>query len=140
MNLNCLLRGHRAAATVPTYNGGYYFSRCGGCGSDMVRSGGAWQTVPAGHRVVWKATRAGHSVEPNFGSHLPVLHPDANLPAVSTPRLSWKRALVALGQQPKVTVSSEQTEEEASPPLIVLIAVWAGLQLLFALRPGHRAA
>lgn len=133
MNLKCLLRGHRAAAGE-TYNSGFYFSRCHDCGSDMIRSHGTWQKVPRGHRVVWKEASGWHSVQPDFGSHLPVLHNEANLPAVPVPGMSWSRALVALRGRRAADDRPDEAEGETSPPLFLVVALWAGLRILFALQ------
>ena len=54
MRLFCSLGWHlpkRAAR----WNNGYYFTKCGRCGHDLVRTArGRWR-VPQGHRVVWPA-------------------------------------------------------------------------------------
>jgi hypothetical protein len=50
----CRLGIHRAGAGV-TWNGGIGFSRCAGCGADLVRRQGAgWRPVPRGYAVVWR--------------------------------------------------------------------------------------
>jgi hypothetical protein len=100
-----------------------------------ITSAAAWQPVPRGHRVVWKATPAWHSLQPDFGTHLPVLHRDSGAPASPDPDPSWNRALVALGGRSVPADASEVRESETSPPILVVVALWAGLQLLFALRP-----
>lgn len=103
MSLMCLLRGHRAAPQE-TYNGGYWFSRCERCAGDMLRSGKVWRRVPQGRRVVWKSGRAWHSVAPDFGAHLPVLHRESNVPA--------------------------HPRRDARPAIVFTVALWLGLQLL----------
>jgi len=53
MRLNCTAGKHVPAA-APVRNQGFEFGCCRGCGRDLVRSTGAWRTVPRGFRVVWR--------------------------------------------------------------------------------------
>ena len=142
MSLLCALGGHEAGAGE-VYNGGYYFARCRRCERDMIRSGAAWQMVPSGHRVVWRAGRHQHSVEPDFAGVLPVLHRDANLPMVRPAFGSWSRDMVRLRRQPRPASAAAaeaalEREEPQYPRLLVLAAlVGAGLQLIFSLGSGR---
>ncbi|MEA3010576.1 MAG: hypothetical protein QOJ91_2268 [Sphingomonadales bacterium] len=143
MSLLCALGGHEAGADE-VYNGGYYFARCRRCRSDMIRSGGAWQMVPSGHRVVWRNGRNRHSVEPDFTGVLPVLHRDANLPAVRPPFASWSRDMVRLRPAPRAATAAAsaaavlEKEEPHYPALLVVAAlIGAGLQLIFSLGSGR---
>jgi hypothetical protein len=142
MSLLCALGGHEAGAGE-VYNGGYYFSRCRRCERDMIRSGAAWQMVPDGHRVVWRSGRHQHSVEPSFAGVLPVLHREANLPAVRPPFASWSRDIVRLRRPPAATAAASaaavlEKEELPYPRLLVIAAlVGAGLQLIFSLGSGR---
>lgn len=141
MSLLCALGGHEAGSGE-VYNGGYYFARCRRCQRDMIRSGAAWQMVPSGHRVVWRSGRHQHSVEPSFAGVLPVLHRDANLPAVRPPFASWSRDVVRL-RRPRATAAASaaaavEKEEPHYPRLLVIAAlVGAGLQLIFSLGSGR---
>ena len=139
MSLLCALGGHEAGSGE-VYNGGYYFARCRRCERDMIRSGAAWQMVPSGHRVVWRSGRHRHSVEPSFAGVLPVLHREANLPAVRPPFGSWSREMVQL-RRPSSRVAQAalpEREEPNYPGLLVIAAlVGAGLQLLFGLGSGR---
>ncbi len=138
MSLLCALGGHEAGSGE-IYNGGYYFARCKRCRRDMIRCGAAWQMVPAGHRVVWRSGRHQHSLEPSFAGVLPVLHREANLPAVRPPFASWSRDMVRLkrsaGPAPAgVAAAAVEREEPQYPRLLVFAAlVGAGLQLIFSL-------
>ncbi|HEX8624312.1 MAG TPA: hypothetical protein VF782_04455 [Allosphingosinicella sp.] len=142
MSLLCALGGHEAGSGE-IYNGGYYFARCRRCERDMIRSGGAWQMVPSGHRVVWRSGRHHHSVEPSFAGVLPVLHREANLPAVRPPFASWSRDMVQLDRShPAAAAGSAEAllekEEPHYPRLLVIAAlVGAGLQLIFSLGSGR---
>jgi hypothetical protein len=143
MSLLCALGGHEAGAGE-VYNGGYYFARCRRCRSDMIRSGAAWQMVPDGHRVVWRSGRHQHSVEPSFAGVLPVLHREANLPAVRPPFASWSRDIVRLRRAPRAATAAAsaaavlEKEEPHYPALLVIAAlVGAGLQLIFSLGTGR---
>ena len=149
----CALGGHEAAE-AETYNSGYYFSRCRRCRRDMIRSGAAWRDVPKGHRVVWKAGRNDHSMQPDYGPFLPVLHKDSNLPAVRSPYASWGRQLVQVAVpglarsnkasgtgsagSARAAVAEEETEESSFPYLLAFAAVvGAGLQLMMSLRAAR---
>lgn len=142
MSLLCALGGHEAGSGE-VYNGGYYFARCTRCERDMIRSGAAWQMVPSGHRVVWRSGRHQHSVEPTFAGVLPVLHREANLPAVRPPFASWSRDVVRLRASPSATATGSaaallEKEEPNYPRLLVIAAlVGAGLQLIFGLGSGR---
>ena len=142
MSLLCAIGGHEAGPHE-VYNGGYYFSRCRRCERDMIRSGAAWQMVPSGHRVVWRTGRHHHSVEPSFAGVLPVLHREANLPAVRPPFASWSRDMVRLRRAPAATAAASaaavlEKEELQYPRLLVIAAlVGAGLQLIFSLGSGR---
>lgn len=139
MSLLCALGGHEAGPGE-VYNGGYYFARCRRCRSDMIRCGAAWRMVPDGHRVVWRSGRHRHSIEPDLSSALPVLHREANLPAVRPPFASWSREMVRLRRSAPAAPASAaiEREEPQYPPLLVLAAlVGAGLQLIFSLGSGR---
>ena len=81
MKILCRLGWHEADRDE-IYNEGYYFSACIRCHRDMIRFGGAWQLIPAGHRVAWRKGRGTHSIEPDFGRFLPVLVAECRLPAL----------------------------------------------------------
>lgn len=134
MGLMCAIGGHEAAPRE-VYNCGYYFSRCRGCGRDMVRAGGSWSLVPDGHRVVWKAGRQSHSIAPDFAHVLPVLLATPQLPAAKTPFLSWSRSVAprrARTAARSVPTVEAQASEPQYPVLLVLATiVGAGMQLLF---------
>jgi hypothetical protein len=137
MKVTCILAGHRAAPRQ-AYNGGFHFSRCRRCGYDMIRSSGEWQGVPKGHRVAWKAGRHSHSLEPDYARVLPILHDQANLPAVRSSFLSWSRQLVTFGARLRTEPAkppaedAEASENRPYPRLVVIAAlVGMGLQLLF---------
>ncbi|HEX8668192.1 MAG TPA: hypothetical protein VF727_07450 [Allosphingosinicella sp.] len=143
MSILCALAGHRAG-DEGTYNSGYRFSSCRRCGRDMIRCGDDWEPIPAGHRVVWKAGRHSHSVEPDYASVLPAVHRDANLPAVRTGFLSWSRQLSRVAARRRLFGTSacavaDEPEVETYPGLLVLAAlVGAGLQLVFGIGGRRR--
>ena len=143
MNLICALAGHGAARNS-VYNSGFHFGRCRRCRRALVRAGPDWRPVPKGHRIVWKAGRHSHSLEPDYADVLPILHREANLPAVRPPFASWCRQLVRLRRQrgterdPLVAAATaaEARADAQYPSLLVLAAlVGAGVQLLFGFRP-----
>jgi hypothetical protein len=132
MSLLCAIGGHEAAAGE-TYNCGYWFSRCRRCRCDMIRAGGAWETVPQGHRVVWRSAGA-HSIPTDFAHVLPVVHPTANLPMVRPRFASWNRAIV--GSRKVEAAKPDAPEAEPHYPMLLVIAtiVGAGLQCLLSFR------
>jgi hypothetical protein len=138
----CTLGGHEAGASE-IYNGGYYFARCRRCGTDMIRCGAAWQKVPSGHKVVWKPGRHQHSMEPDLAGALPVLHREANLPAIRSPFSSWSRDMVRVKRAPRtaralVAAVADGEQESAYPRLLIIAAlVGAGLQLLLSFGSGR---
>lgn len=142
MSLLCALGGHEAGPGE-VYNGGYYFASCRRCQRDMIRCGAAWRMVPAGHRVVWRSGRCRHSLEPDLSGVLPVLHREANLPAVRPRFASWSRDMVRLRRSAPAAaaaaaVPAVEREEPPYPRLLVLAAlVGAGLQLIFSLGSGR---
>lgn len=141
MSLLCALGGHEAGPGE-VYNGGYYFARCRRCERDMIRCGAAWQMVPAGHRVVWRSGRGHHSLAPDLSGVLPVLHREANLPAVRPPFASWSRDMVRLRRRRAPAAAAAavavEREEPQYPGLLVFAAlVGAGLQLIFSLGSGR---
>jgi hypothetical protein len=143
MSLLCAVGGHEAGAGE-VYNGGYYFARCKRCQRDMIRCGAAWRMVPGGHRVVWRSGRGQHSLEPDLAGALPVLHREANLPAVRPPFASWSRDMVRMRRSARpagaatAAAAAVEREEPQYPRLLVFAAlVGAGLQLIFSLGSGR---
>jgi hypothetical protein len=141
MSLLCALGGHEAGPGE-VYNGGYYFSRCRRCERDMIRCGPAWRMVPEGHRVVWRSGRGRHSLEPDLSSVLPVLHREANLPAVRPRFASWSRDMIRLRRPvapaTAAALPAAEVEDFQYPRLLVLAALaGAGLQLFFSLGSGR---
>jgi hypothetical protein len=53
MPLLCRLGFHRPLPDE-VWNRGFFFSRCGRCGSDLVRTAAGKWHVPEGRRIVWK--------------------------------------------------------------------------------------
>jgi hypothetical protein len=74
MSLFCDLGWHRPAG-LPRWNDGYYFSRCGRCGRDLVRTAYQKWHVPQGYRVVWcpdqPTARAEIAIHPASGLEWP---------------------------------------------------------------------
>ena len=135
MKIVCTLAGHSADQHL-AYNSGFHFSRCRRCRRDMIRSSGDWEAVPDGHRVAWKSGRQCHSIDPDYARALPILHPQANLPALRPTFMSWSRQLArkSAARRPKSAPTAEEKEAKEKEPysgFIVLIAlVGAGLQLI----------
>jgi hypothetical protein len=145
MMLICVLAGHEAAGQS-VYNSGFHFGRCRRCRRPLVRAGPDWRPVPKGHRIVWKSGRHSHSLEPDYADVLPVLHREANLPAVRAPFASWCRELARLRRErraepdPLAAAAAAEARADAQYPTLLVLAalVGAGCQLLFGL--GARRA
>ncbi|QAY76219.1 hypothetical protein [Sphingosinicella sp. BN140058] len=50
--------GHHIAEPGEVWNRGYFFTRCSGCGADLVRTASGKWHVPKGRKVVWKPRKA----------------------------------------------------------------------------------
>ena len=133
MSLLCAIGGHEAAAGE-VYNSGYWFSHCRRCTRNMIRSGGSWEVVPQGHRVVWRPGAGSHSIPTDFAHVLPVLHADANLPMVRPRFASWARWMVGTGKAQREKPDAPEAEPHFPLLLVVATIVGAGLQCLFSLR------
>ncbi len=138
MSMLCKLGGHEADRGE-IWNAGYYFSACRRCGHAMIRSGGGWQAVPAGHRVVWKRGHHRHSVATAFRINVPVPLPSA----ARSPFAAWNRQLMALaGRNVEDGRASRADEHEEAPyPYFLALAaiLGAGLQLLLRAGPQPRS-
>jgi hypothetical protein len=140
MSILCAFGGHEAGPEE-VYNSGYWFSRCRRCRRDMIRSGGSWDVIPRGHRVVWRSGRGSHSLATDFAHVLPVLHPAANLPMVRPRFASWSRQLAPSllpAKRRSAGAAAEATDatgaQEPPYPLLMVAALVAGaLQLVFGL-------
>jgi len=140
MSILCAFGGHEAGSDE-VYNSGYWFSRCRRCRRDMIRTGGSWDVIPRGHRVVWRSGRGSHSLATDFAHVLPVLHPSANLPMVRPRFASWSRQLAASkppAMRPSAGACAEAMEaagaQEPPYPLLMVAALVAGaLQLVLGL-------
>jgi hypothetical protein len=59
-SLACLLRKHQPASGE-VWNHGFFFSKCSGCGKQLVRRRcSRWEEVPKGFKVVWRARKGGN--------------------------------------------------------------------------------
>jgi hypothetical protein len=148
----CRISGHARADDV-IYNSGFFFGRCGHCRADLIRTGkGAWQDVPEGHAVAWKAgSRHSHSLPADFTGLLPIAlgetRPKAQLPATQGRFLSWSRALVGKKSRrwharrgaagPSAPVVPDEVEEKPLPALLVA-ALLLGASMRLLLRPRRR--
>ncbi len=56
MSILCSI-GRHAAEPSRLWNGGFYFSRCRHCETDMIGQGRGFRAVPKGYEVVWKPRR-----------------------------------------------------------------------------------
>lgn len=126
MNLLCLAAGHRGLDRE-TYNSGYFFARCARCNGDLIRDGRAWKVVPRGHRVVWRAGRHSHSVEPDYAHSLPVVAASEEPAARPSVRRRARRgALVPVGAPRGVGDRVQDEQEPALPGLLFLVAAAVG--------------
>lgn len=147
MKLRCWMSGHAEIENV-VYNSGFFFGRCRHCRADLIRTGkSAWDDVPAGHAVRWKAGgRHNHSLPADFTGLLPVAvdenRPRAQLPATQGRFFSWSRALVGqLSRRRRFTAAApaapDEVEEKPIPRLLV-VALLFGASMRLLLRPRRR--
>lgn len=138
MSLLCFIQGHAPGADE-IWNRGYSFTRCARCDCDLIRSDADWETVPRGHKVVWKSGAHCHSRAPGYARNVPVLHRAPRVPALW--HGGWLRHVRRLlgGGAPGTAVvmvpnRARDCERPAAsyPYLVALFAVaGSGLQLLF---------
>lgn len=130
MSMLCKMGGHEAERGE-TWNAGFYFSRCRRCGTDMIRSGAGWETVPEGHRVSWKKGWHRHSIEPDYRSNLPALCRSGGS------LMRWRRSGAAAAAAELDPQMVEETQEQPYPYVLALAAIaGAGIQMLI----GGRSA
>ena len=141
MSVLCLIQGH-SPADEQVWNRGYSFARCRRCRCDMIRSDGEWETVPRGHRVVWKAGLHEHSRPAGYVRNLPVLYRDVR-GGVPAPWFGpWYKHVLALAGggtaerlcAPAIAVEEAEREPKLSYAIALAAIAGAGLQLLFATR------
>ena len=140
MSVLCFIQGH-SPSEDQVWNRGYSFSKCRRCRCDMVRSDGDWETVPRGHRVVWKSGPNEHSRRAGYVRNLPVLYRDVR-GGVPAPWFGgWYKHVLALAGggtaealvAPAVAADDPERDPKQYPYLIALAAVaGAGLQLILA--------
>jgi hypothetical protein len=144
MSLLCFIQGH-APSSDEVWNRGYSFARCRRCECDMIRSDGEWETVPRGHRVVWKNGYHEHSRPAGYVRNLPVLYRDVR-GGVPAPWFGgWYkhvRQLAARGESGAggaIALDDPEREPRQYPYLLALAAIaGAGLQLILTSRPRPR--
>ena len=152
MKLKCRIAGHAGAEGL-VYNSGFFFGRCSHCRADLIRTGkGAWQDVPEGHVVAWKAgSRRSHSLPADFTGLLPIAigetRPRSQLPATQDGFFSWSRALVDVtprrwrlrrsAARASAPAIPDEVEERPLPALLVAALVF-GASMRLLIRPRRR--
>lgn len=142
MQILCAFLGHRPGPDE-LWNRGYYFSCCPRCGRDVIRSDDAWEPVPRGHRVVWKAGRHHeHSIPADYSRTLPILYRDSS-PRPQQALGPWRPRLMFLGgsgggsRRSGVAADSE-VEDQPYPWLIAAALIAAAtLQALMSWSQGR---
>lgn len=144
MSFVCFIQGH-SPSDEQVWNRGYSFSKCRRCCCDLIRSDADWDTVPRGHRVVWKGGSHEHSRPAGYVRNLPILYRDVRGGVPGPWFGGWYRHVLALagggtavGLSPPglaPTVDDPEREPKQYPYLLALAAVaGAGLQLILANR------
>lgn len=135
MKMLCALGGHEAGEQE-TYNSGYYFSQCRRCNADMVRSGGSWQAVPGGHKVVWKAGRHAHSMAPERSEALARVQDKGSSGAIDVAAAvkGHPQASVPLPQARRTNgAASAPSAQKNQFPYLLATAALVGVVLQFTL-------
>lgn len=147
MSMLCFIQGH-APSEEQVWNRGYSFSKCRRCRCDMIRSDGDWETVPRGHRVVWRSGPGEHARPAGYVRNLPVLYRDVRGGVPAPWYGGWYRHVMSLAagttaqglSNPAAALALPRADPENDPRqypyLLALAAVaGAGLQLILANRP-----
>lgn len=124
MNLLCHMVGHRGSGRE-TYNGGYFFARCGRCNGDLIRDGREWKPVPPGHRVVWKAGRHSHAMAPDYAHALPVVAASGEAAARRPAARRARKGVLVPVRPPRVSATAFDDEQEPALPGFLLLLVTA---------------
>lgn len=142
MSILCFIQGH-SPSDEQVWNRGYSFSKCRRCRCDLVRSDADWDTVPRGHRVVWKGGLHEHSRPAGYVRNLPLLYRDVR-GGVPAPWFGgWYRHVLSLAgggtadglSPPALSLNDPEREPKQYPYLVAFAAVaGAGLQLILANR------
>ena len=131
MSMLCFFQGH-SPSDDQVWNRGYSFSRCRRCRCDLIRSDAEWQTVPRGHRVVWKEGRHEHSRPAAYVRNLPVLYRGLRGGVPAAWRGGWQRRILALADGGSRN-SAALEEARPYPNMLAFFAIaGAGLQVLLA--------
>jgi hypothetical protein len=141
MNFGCALGGH-SPRPGETYNSGYYFSACRRCSRPLVRTAhGGWQSVPAGHRLVWRSGSRSHSLEADYAGVLPIVRDEASLPAARSPFVSRNRSMIRLRattpEGARAGTPEESGDYECPRPLLMAVVLAAGLRMLLNFAAGR---
>lgn len=132
MSLDCAAGKH--APTAPgVRNQGLEFGCCRGCGRDLVRSRGAWRTVPRGFRVVWRQGPPAEAASarqllldlPVSGRSLMALAPPPSrrrrlAAAVEMVALGTRAAAWALAERLRAWLKAMLTPPPAAQPVLCL--------------------
>lgn len=124
--------GHHRADPAAAWNGGIGFSRCLGCGADLVqRPGAGWARVPRGYAVVWRPA----AERPALTHHIPLPSPVARLShragqaldrlrgPVEQPSRSYRYLARRIGDARSILLSALCGSDAANDALLLLGAM-----------------
>lgn len=124
--------GYHRADPAAAWNGGIGFSRCLGCGADLVkRPGAGWARVPRGYAVVWRPA----AERPALTHSASQLSPIARLsrragqafdrlrPPVEQPSRSYRYLARRIGDARTMLLSGLCDAEAANDALLLLAAM-----------------
>jgi hypothetical protein len=125
--------GYHRADPAAAWNGGIGFSRCLGCGAELVqRPGASWTRVPRGYAVVWRPA----TEQPALAAHdgrtaSPIAHMarraaqlvDRLRPSLDQPSRSYRYLARRIGEARTILLSALCAADAANDALLLLAAM-----------------
>lgn len=124
--------GHHRADPADAWNGGIGFSRCLGCGAELVqRPGTGWTRVPRGYAVVWRPAAERHALAHDASRRSPIARwsrragqaLDHLRPAVEQPSRSYRYLARRIGNARTLLLSSLCDAQVANDSLLLFAAM-----------------
>lgn len=125
--------GYHRADPAAAWNGGIGFSRCVGCGAELVqRPGARWARVPRGYAVVWRpaaeqpALAVRHDVPRSSIAHMSRRAGqwlDRQPPPVEQPSRSYRYLARRIGDARTIVLSALCDADAANDALLLLAAM-----------------
>lgn len=117
--------GYHRVDPAAAWNGGIGFSRCLGCGAELVqRPGAGWTRVPRGYAVVWRpATEQPALAARGKTGQSPLQVIDNRPPPVEPPSRSYRYLARRIGKARTILLSALCDADAANDALLLLAAM-----------------